>query len=79
MWGWVDASGWAICGVFSGVDISRCEDSVALFQKFVNSSEDLVGFRVSAPARPPSLNDTVVVSKDFDARKCAVLDNRSDK
>ena len=75
----VDASGGAVGGVECGVHIPGDEDCVICFQRFVNSSEDVVGLEVPAPPSPPTLNDAVVVAIDFDSEEATRFENRLDE
>ena len=60
------ASRGAICWVLFAGHISCVEMDVLRFSEGVDVLENVVRGLVSAPALPPTLNDSSVVSEDFD-------------
>jgi hypothetical protein len=64
--GQVAASGGSICWIFLAWDIVRVDNALARVCKVVDPSKDDVCWAVPAMALPPSLDNTPVVTIDFE-------------
>jgi len=65
---WKDASRWSVCWVGRAGDVSSVDHTFMFAEKNMDSFEDLVDVAISASSRPPTFDDTSVVSINFESR-----------
>jgi hypothetical protein len=78
--GWIDASGWVVCGVVFARDVMRVDSAVASANEVVDSSKHKVGGPISAVTLPPSFDNATVVTVDLEViPSLAPWEERSDE